>query len=92
MSYASKVEIQPWQTTQFDVKNWVQTLNEFGIDDGAQKQLFLLAQFGDDGAAAANSIIHKILKKFHAGDQVRSWSAFVQSSALNARNSINDRR
>ena len=82
-----------WATIEFDLEVWKDTLVEFGVDDGAMKSLFLLAQLTtvEDprvGAVAANAVINKLLKKQADGDWLDKPSAFVHSACRNARHAI----
>ena len=86
------VELQEWHTFDFSIEAWAGLLDEIGADEDSQQALFLLAQLGPDGMYATNSIISKIIKKRSEQEWVRSWSAYIQSCARNARHEIGDRR
>ena len=83
-----KRKLEEWQTLDFDVNHWVNTLVQFGVDQGAQKSLFLLAQLGEDGAWQANAIISKLLKKSADGEEIRNASAIVHTSCKAARHQL----
>jgi hypothetical protein len=85
---ADGVELQDWQSLDFSVEKWVATLRNFGVDDLAQKSLFLLAQLGDEGAKKANSVVAKLLKKAADGEQINNASAMVHSCCKSARHQI----
>jgi len=85
---SDRAEDKAWQTLKFDVKSWVPTLIEHGVDEWAQKELFLLAQLGEAGAQQANSIISKIIKKHLDGVTLRKPGAFVHAAVQSARSSI----
>jgi hypothetical protein len=76
------------KTLEFDIEHWDDTLTELGVDNTAQQELYLLAQFSQLGAKAANHVISKVLKKVADGDQVRNWSAFVHSCVKTARHDL----
>ena len=79
---------EPWQSFTFDVEHYVGLMDEIGADRTAQQELFLLAQNGEAGRAAANNIVAKILKKQADQEVVYSWSKFVHSCCLNARHKL----
>ena len=79
---------EPWQSFTFDVEHYVGLMEEIGADRTAQQELFLLAQNGEAGRAAANNIVAKILKKQADQEVVYSWSKFVHSCCLNARHKL----
>ena len=83
-----KRKLEEWQTLDFDVNHWVNTLVQFGVDTGAQKSLFLLAQLGENGAWEANAIISKLLKKAADGEEIRNASAIVHTSCKAARHQL----
>ena len=79
---------EPWQTLDFNIENWVDTLEEADVDGTSMKELFLLAQLSDEGAYEANRIISKILKKKADGVALRNASAFVHTAVQGARNAM----
>ena len=79
---------EPWQSFTFDVEHYVGLMEEIGADRTAQQELFLLAQNGEAGRAAANNTVAKILKKQADQEVVYSWSKFVHSCCLNARHKL----
>ena len=77
-----------WKSLEFDIEAWDATLNELKVDDTAQQELYLLAQYSGRGAQMANHVLSKVLKKIADGDQVRNWSAFVHSCVKSARHDL----
>lgn len=88
LAASSSQEPLPWQTTQFDVRNWIAVLDENHVDKVSQQELFLLSQHAQEGAVEANRIISKVLKKMSDGVQLRNPSAFVHTSVQAARNAL----
>ena len=54
--------LPPYATLEPDAAVWWNVMRELEVDDQATRQLFALAQYGDDGCKAANSIIGKFSK------------------------------
>ena len=77
-----------WITTTFDVRNWKETLDQYRVDEAAQKELFLLAQFSSKGAKAANSLIAKLLKATSDGREIFNPSAFVHKGCKDNRHQL----
>jgi hypothetical protein len=77
-----------WKSLEFDIEAWDATLTELKVDDTAQQELYLLAQYSNRGAQMANHVLSKVLKKIADGDQVRNWSAFVHSCVKSARHEL----
>ena len=61
------VPIPAWKTLDFDLDHWEAVFKEIELDTVAQQELYLLAQFSDLGAKAANQIVGKVLKKSATG-------------------------
>ena len=77
-------ELPPWATFEFSAEAWYSTLEMYGVDQSAQRCLFLLSQLGDAGKQEANSVIRKLIYKGHNGS-IGNPSAFVFSSCNTAR-------
>ena len=77
--------IPAWKTLDFDLDHWEAVFKEIDLDTVAQQELYLLAQFSDLGAKAANQIVGKVLKKVSDGQAVRNWSAFVHVAVKDVR-------
>ena len=50
-------QIPEWATFENDPSAWYNELTKIGVDEGAIKQLFLLAQKGEDGKKDANDVV-----------------------------------
>jgi hypothetical protein len=82
-----------WATTVFSVQQWKEILDQHGVDESAQHELFLLAQFNAEGACHANQCIAVLIKK--VSDSFSWWnggqtglgnpSAFVHANVRKAR-------
>jgi hypothetical protein len=80
--------VRPWETLKFDLTNWKHTLDTYGVDDSASKELWLLAQMSDEGARSANGVIANLLKKEQDAVTIVNPSAFVHSCCLAARHQL----
>ncbi|HIE68684.1 MAG TPA: hypothetical protein EYP98_00190 [Planctomycetes bacterium] len=85
---AKAVQDDGWKSLTFDIDNWYDVLDSFGVDDTSQKELALLSQLSWEGAEESNQIISKLLKKHADGEEVRNPSAFVHRAVQNARNGL----
>jgi hypothetical protein len=81
-------QIEPWVTTKFDAQAWKGTLDEYEVDIIAQKELFLLSQYSEEGARHANSVIAHFLKSVSDGREIRNPSGFIHSSCLKSRHKL----
>lgn len=88
LAASSSQEPLPWQTTQFDVRNWIAVLDENHVGKVSQQELLMLSQHSQEGAVEANRIISKVLKKMSDGVQLRNPSASVHTSVQAARNTL----
>lgn len=75
-------------TTKFDVMAWKETLDEYEVDTSAQQELFLLAQYSDEGSRHANSVIAHFMKAVSDGRDIRNPSGFIHSSCLKSRHKL----
>ena len=86
-------EHESWQQVGDNVDladAWTSTLNELGVDEPAQRELFLLGQANYTTRSAAAGVIAKLLKKSTDGETYRtSISAFVHSSVLKVWHTVN---
>jgi hypothetical protein len=86
-------EHESWQQVGDNVDladAWTSTLNELGVDEPAQRELFLLGQANSTTRSAAAGVIAKLLKKSTDGETYRtSISAFVHSSVLKVWHTVN---
>ena len=76
-----------WARLVFDPRAWKTTLEEHNVDEVAQKQVFLLAQYSDEGARRANAIIAEL----EASHYIRNPSAFMHASCRRVRRELEDR-
>ena len=82
---------QPWETFDFKVENYIDILNQCELDDKARMELFQLAQLKCGGQDAANDIIHKVKKSLQGArhcEQIRNYSAYVQSQCVEMRHKL----
>ena len=77
-----------WARLVFDPRAWKTTLEEHNVDEVAQKQVFLLAQYSDEGARRANAMIAN-LEAAHW--HIRNPSAFMHASCRRVRRELEDR-
>ena len=77
-----------WESFEFDVESWKELLDDGNVDLNARRDLFLLAQYGEEGKKAANDILFKLVKKLTDGVPMNNASAFVHSCVKNARHRI----
>jgi hypothetical protein len=80
--------LEPWESFEWSIDKWSRFLADLGADEGARKSVFLLAQLGEEGKAAANDVIWKCLKALAENTNVQNWSAFIHTRACNARFAI----
>ena len=73
-----------WSDNEVEYVLWT----ERGVDHTALAGLFLLAQVSNDGFELANNIIWEFAKKLSDGTRMDNRSAFVISSARNARHRL----
>ena len=78
----------PWFTFDQDIEMWWDFLNNRGCDCASMQELACLAQCGDKGYVAANTIVSKIFKAEHEG--ITNYSAWLRSRVLNARHQVMD--
>ena len=78
----------PLGRLDFDPVAWKMTLEEYNVDEVAQKEVFLLAQYSDEGARRANSMIAK-LEAAHW--HFRNPSAYVHAGCSRVRRELEDR-
>jgi hypothetical protein len=82
-------ELSPdWATFEQNPHVWWMKMQEWGIDEDGQADLFLLAQHSPEGWRAANSLMAKILKKKSDGEELRKPGAFIHAGCRNARHAI----
>jgi len=72
-------ERRPWETFEHNAENWAEVLDEIGVDVQAQRELFCLAQMGDEEFPRAQGIIAKLLKKESDDARPHNPSGFVHS-------------
>ncbi len=80
--------LEPWEAFEFDAEAWSRFLTGLGVDENARMSVFLLAQLGEHGKHAANTVIHKCVKMLSDGTWVRNWSAYVHKNCLSARHQL----
>ena len=68
-----------------DITVWKDVLYAYRVDETAQQELYLLAQYSAAGHKAANAIIGKLLKKASEYEAVQNTSAFVHACVQNVR-------
>ena len=61
---------------------WAAEMTEQGVDEAAQKTLFLLAQSSDRGRTAACCAMAKIFKKEANGQAIHNPSAFIHKICM----------
>lgn len=72
----------------FNVENWKFLLDRNNVDESAQYELFLLAQYSQEGARHANSVIAHFVKAQSDGRAINNPSAFFHSSCLKSRHKL----
>ena len=79
---------QSWVSIDFNVENWKFLLDSNQVDKHAQYELFLLAQYSEEGARHANSVIAHFVKALSDGRAIHNPSGFFHSSCLKSRHKL----
>ena len=87
------MHMESWEYVgPFDVVQWIDVLNKWGIDATSRMELILLGQLSAAGAEQANWIVSKLLKKAADGDVLQNPSAFLHSAVMKARYHLQNNR
>lgn len=74
-----------WASFDATAEDWKEVLDEVGVDQWAQMELFLLSQHSRSGWEAANKVLGKLLKKMTDDELPDNVSAWTHACVLNAR-------
>ena len=79
-----RTEIPLYASLDFDVNKWWQVLDESDIDDTARRNLFLLAQMGNEGQMEALDLVCKLQHK-QFKHELKNPSRWLHSASSTAR-------